>query len=267
MLAAIHLSNIPLERVFLVTGLSSIDWLVQTRKRIPIKNIFHRNTLDKFFHAVKKVNDPLILIDECHIASKPGQIIHKVTSTVQAKFVLVSATPDWKRFKPLPLGTAIRVMNDPPGYVSVQHFADSQHLHIVCIPRHPDTNTKKTRTISVIYSQQTNDYSKKVYHKPMHHNVFFNTEIRDIYPYASPEGGKRLPPREDDSRQQKGTLGAAMRLHALSQALPKITGQPETPKQQKTAENESKTTPTPITPCPHVMSLSTPLTHAPYAGN
>jgi len=128
MLAAIHLSNIPLNRVFLITGLSSIDWLVQTRKRIPIKNIFHRNTLDKFFNAVAKVNDPLVLIDECHIASKPGQIIHKVTSTVQAKFVLVSATPDWKRFKPLPFGTAIRVMNDPPKYVSVQHFADSGQL-------------------------------------------------------------------------------------------------------------------------------------------
>jgi hypothetical protein len=128
MLAAIHLSNIPFERVFLITGLSSIDWLLQTRKRIPIKNIFHRNTLDKFFKEIALVNDPLILIDECHIASKPGQIIHKVTSTVQAKFVLVSATPDWKRFKPLPFGTAIRVMNDPPGYVSVQHFANSQQL-------------------------------------------------------------------------------------------------------------------------------------------
>lgn len=128
MLAAIHLSNIPLERVFLITGLSSIDWLVQTRKRIPIKNIFHRNTLDKFFDAVRKVNDPLILIDECHIASKPGQIIHKVTSTVRARFVLVSATPEWKRFKPLPIGTAIRVMNDPPRYVSVQHFANSKQL-------------------------------------------------------------------------------------------------------------------------------------------
>lgn len=128
MLAAIYLSNIPLERVFLITGISSIDWLVQTRKRIPIKNIFHRNTLDRFFDAVRKVNDPLILIDECHIASKPGQIIHKVTSTVKAKFVLVSATPDWKRFKPLPVGTAIRVMNDPPGYVSVEHFANSQQL-------------------------------------------------------------------------------------------------------------------------------------------
>ena len=128
MLAAIHLSNIPLERVFLITGLSSIDWLVQTRKRIPIKNIFHRNTLHLFMKAVKQVNDPIILIDECHIASKPGQIIHQIINSVSAKYILVSATPDWKRLKPLPFGTAIRVMYDPPGYVSVQHFAESNQL-------------------------------------------------------------------------------------------------------------------------------------------
>lgn len=128
MLAAIHLSNIPLNRIFIITGLSSIDWLIQTKKRIPIKNIFHRNTLHNFFDVVRNVIDPLILIDECHIASKPGQIIHKVTSTISAKFVLVSATPDWKRFKPLPFGTAIRVMIDPVDYVSVNYFAQNNQL-------------------------------------------------------------------------------------------------------------------------------------------
>ena len=139
MLAAIHLSNIPLEHIFLITGLSSIDWLIQTKKRIPIKNIFHRNTMHLFFKAVKDISNPLVLIDECHIASKPGQIIHKVTSTISAKFILVSATPDWKRFKPLPEGTAIRVMKDPPGYVSVDHFINSgQLLQCKNISDHPD---------------------------------------------------------------------------------------------------------------------------------
>jgi hypothetical protein len=142
MLATIHLSHFPLERVFIITGLSSIDWLVQTRKRIPIKNIFHRNTLHLFLKRVANVHNPLILIDECHIASKPGQIIHKITSSLQhiSQFVLVSATPDWKRFKPLPIGTAIRVMKDPPGYVSVDYFADSGHL-LQCknISNHPDS--------------------------------------------------------------------------------------------------------------------------------
>jgi len=139
MLATIHLSQIPLNRIFIITGLSSIDWLVQTRKRIPIKNIYHRNTMHLFFKALKGLTNPLVLIDECHIASKPGQIIHKVTSTVSAKFVLVSATPDWKRFKPLPEGTAIRVMKDPPGYISVEHFANSgQLLQCNNISDHPD---------------------------------------------------------------------------------------------------------------------------------
>jgi hypothetical protein len=139
MLATIYLSRFNLNQVFIITGLSSIDWLVQTKKRIPIKNIFHRNTMHLFFKAIALVNNPLVLIDECHIASKPGQIIHKVTSTVSAKFVLVSATPDWKRFKPLPEGTAIRVMKDPPGYVSVDHFINSgQLLQCNNISDHPD---------------------------------------------------------------------------------------------------------------------------------
>ena len=143
MLAAIHLSRIPLHRVFIITGLSSIDWLIQTRKRIPIKNIFHRNTLHLFLKRVANVFNPLILIDESHIASKPGQIIHHIYSSLNhlsPQFVLVSATPDWKRFKPLPEGTAIRVMKDPPGYVSVDYFADSGHL-LQCknISNHPDS--------------------------------------------------------------------------------------------------------------------------------
>jgi hypothetical protein len=130
MLATIHLSKIPLNRVFLITGLSSIDWLVQTKKRIPIKNIFHRNTLHLFMKAVAAIQNPLILIDECHIASKPGQIIHTVTTTLtnSPKFVLVSATPNWKLFRPLPPGTAIRVMDDPPGYVSVDYFLQAGKL-------------------------------------------------------------------------------------------------------------------------------------------
>jgi hypothetical protein len=139
MLAAIHLSKIPLERIFLITGLSSIDWLIQTKKRIPIKNIYHRNTLHLFLKAVKKVMEPIVLIDECHIASKPGQIIHTITNAVSAKYILVSATPDWKRLTPLPHGTAIRVMKDPNNYVSVNYFADNNQL-FQCknISNHPD---------------------------------------------------------------------------------------------------------------------------------
>ncbi len=68
----------------------------------------------------------------------------------------------------------------------------------------------------------------------MYHEVFFNTERRDIHPYAShDEGAGRKPLRGDYWRLQNGTLGAAMRLKALSQTPPKVTGHPKTSRQPK----------------------------------
>ena len=71
----------------------------------------------------------------------------------------------------------------------------------------------------------------------MHHNVFFNTERIYMHPNASPEGAGRMPPREDEWRFQNGTLGAAMRLKALSQAPPEITRHSKTSRQAKNKQN------------------------------
>jgi hypothetical protein len=139
MLAAIHLSNAPLHSLFIITGLSSIDWLVQTKQRIPIQNIFHRNTMHLFFKAVSLISNPIIFIDESHIASKPGQIIHKVLSSVHARFIHVSATHDWKTIKPLKPGWCIRVMQNPDGYIGIDHFRNSgQLLQCKNVSDHPD---------------------------------------------------------------------------------------------------------------------------------
>jgi hypothetical protein len=90
-------------------------------------------------------------------------------------------------------------------------------LCILFAPRdYQDTHAEKTRTTSVIYPQRTTDYEKNEYHKYTYHGVFFNTERCDIYPYASPEGAKLSMPRGVDRRLQNGTLGAVMRLKALS---------------------------------------------------
>ena len=76
----------------------------------------------------------------------------------------------------------------------------------------PDTYANKTRITSVIHPQQATDCLKTINNKFTHHNVFFNTEIRDVYPYATLKGSKRLPPKGNDSRQRNDTLGAAIRL-------------------------------------------------------
>lgn len=138
-LAAIHLSNAPLHSIFIITGLSSVDWLQQTKNRIPIRNIFHRNTIHLFFRSISKVRNPIVFIDESHIASKPGQIIHKVISTIDARFIHVSATHDWNRIKPLLPGWCIRIMKNPEGYVGIDHFRNSgQLLSCKNVSDHPD---------------------------------------------------------------------------------------------------------------------------------
>jgi hypothetical protein len=48
--------------------------------------------------------------------------------------------------------------------------------------------------------------------------VFLNTEKKDLHTYASLEGARRTPPKGDEWLLRIGTLGAAMRLKALSQA-------------------------------------------------
>ena len=140
MLSAVHhfISNpllaIPLHHIFIITGHSSKEWLVQTKERFPVAmhhNIYHRNQLKQFILKVKTLSNVLIFIDETQIAYLKHQILQK--SFIEAglfgtnlyrndiKFVLVSATPDGcvKRFVPPQPGHVICFMQPAPGYVSI----------------------------------------------------------------------------------------------------------------------------------------------------
>jgi len=78
-----HLRNIPSlkpDHVFLITGLSSVEWVEQTKSRFPREfrnSIFHRNQLSAFVQKVKGLTNVLIIIDENQIAFKENQTIHK----------------------------------------------------------------------------------------------------------------------------------------------------------------------------------------------
>ncbi len=75
------IQHVPHKHAFIITGLSSVDWLEQTRSRFPAKYhnaIFHRNQLQHFAAKVKDLRDVLIIIDENQIAFKEKQTIHQV---------------------------------------------------------------------------------------------------------------------------------------------------------------------------------------------
>jgi hypothetical protein len=78
------IQQVPHDHVFIITGLSSVDWMEQTRSRFPPKyrdSIFHRNQLHHFAIRVKHLNNVLIIIDENQIAFKERQTIHNTFVT------------------------------------------------------------------------------------------------------------------------------------------------------------------------------------------
>jgi len=67
--------------VFVFTPHSSKEWLDQTCARFPAffrDQIYHRNQLDSLVSRILPLQDVLIIVDECHIASKQHQAMHQL---------------------------------------------------------------------------------------------------------------------------------------------------------------------------------------------
>lgn len=72
---------IPIEHIYIITGLSSCEWKEQTKERMPesIQNrVFHRCELpNTFVDEIKNKKNVLIIMDEIQVAAKKGQTIYK----------------------------------------------------------------------------------------------------------------------------------------------------------------------------------------------
>lgn len=72
---------IPIENIYIITGLSSCEWKEQTKERMPesIQNrVFHRCELpNTFVDEIKDKCNILIIMDEIQVAAKKGQTIYK----------------------------------------------------------------------------------------------------------------------------------------------------------------------------------------------
>lgn len=101
--------QIPIENIYIITGLSSLDWKGQTRERLPSlirERVFHRSQLaHEFVQDLKGKSNVLILMDEIQIAACENQTIAKSFSDAglldinelykrDIKFVETTATPD-----------------------------------------------------------------------------------------------------------------------------------------------------------------------------
>lgn len=141
--------NDPLLRVnknniFICTGHSSCEWLQQTRERFPSwmrDQIFHRNHFKTLSQRLEKLNNVILIVDECHIASKQGQTVSSLLNDIapdtqsvykrNIKILQVSATPELlhERFSQL-WGKAhdILFMEVPDNYLSVDKLSSQNRI-------------------------------------------------------------------------------------------------------------------------------------------
>jgi len=72
---------IPIENIYIITGVSSCEWKEQTKERLPPSiqaRVFHRCELPStFVNEIKTKKNVLIIMDEVHVAAKKGQTIYK----------------------------------------------------------------------------------------------------------------------------------------------------------------------------------------------
>lgn len=100
---------IPIDNIYIITGLSSCEWKEQTKFRMPKEmwdRVYHRDNLTrKFVEDIKNKKNVLVIIDEIQIAAGMKQTLFKTFNTVgfynkqyllrnDIKIVEFSATPD-----------------------------------------------------------------------------------------------------------------------------------------------------------------------------
>jgi len=124
-------TDIPYKNIYILTGLSSVEWKVQTKNRLPEKiseRVFHRNDLnDTFYEDIKKKKNVLIILDEIQIASAKDQTLHKVFENLgymdlkillekSIKFIEVTATPNGSIYDLMKWGEkyASKIIVEPP---------------------------------------------------------------------------------------------------------------------------------------------------------
>jgi hypothetical protein len=102
-------NNIPINNIYIITGLSDAEWKKDTKNRMPdaiTSRVFHRANLSKtFLEDITNKKNVLVIMDEIQIACDEDQTIHKTFEKCgfynldyllenDIKLIQFSATPD-----------------------------------------------------------------------------------------------------------------------------------------------------------------------------
>lgn len=177
---------VPHSNIFIFTGHSSKEWLIQTRQRFPSvfrNNILHRNQLKTLIAKLKNMTNVLLILDEVHIAMKFGQtlfqlfkalnyfdIVHLLRNNI--KIVSFTATPDtlpkdilvWKQF------AQTVYMQVPDTYLSIERLLQSNRIRQVKDLTGFDKHTQSVNT-NVVYQNFFEYFDTAFQFEPSYHII------------------------------------------------------------------------------------------------
>ena len=120
---------IPMQNIFIITGLSSVEWTGQMKERFPPQfhsQMFHLKTLQELPKKLVGKKNVLVIIDELHMAAKQKQTISSIleechlhdpdfTRENSIRVVEFSATPDGVYRDRVQLGSRSAIVMAEPG--------------------------------------------------------------------------------------------------------------------------------------------------------
>ena len=120
---------IPMQNIFIITGLSSVEWIGQMKERFPPQfhsQMFHLQTLQELPKKLVGKKNVLVIIDELHMAAKQKQTVSNVldechlhdpdfTRENAIRIVEFSATPDGVYRDRVQLGSRSATVIAEPG--------------------------------------------------------------------------------------------------------------------------------------------------------
>lgn len=175
--------NIPVENIYIITGLSSREWKKQTKERLPNSisqdNVFHRNELAEFADKIKGKKNILIIMDEIQIASTDKQTIFKSFQRAEQSSKLTLYENDVKilEYSATPNGTIYDL--ERWGDASEKILADPGAGYVGSFDLY---NQKRVRDCEELYTNDKTD-TKKESEKRISDNIGkIKWDLEDNYP-------------------------------------------------------------------------------------
>lgn len=226
---------IPPENIYIITGLSSTDWIEQTKARFPIilrENIYHNGELSKFKENIKDKKNVLIIMDEIQYGGKEKQGIYNTFKELKyydannllendIKIVEFTATPDghFKDIKDLKKHSKIIKLEPGIGYTSIFDLLDKGRVknaeNLLCLKSNGELDYKlfdtKTKCIDLILNNYNEQKKHHIFRFPntkddKYDNIlklFKNKYKEGEYKYISYDGKSVINIEEELKKEPK----------------------------------------------------------------